>query len=250
VNTRQLSDALETPLDLTIAVPCLNEEKNISATLDTIVAAMAQLPHSYEIIVIDDGSTDSTAKVVEQYCDEHKNLPVSLHRNHRNRGLAYSYVDGAFLGRGRFYRMVCGDNVEPEDTLVRVFGQLGKADLIIPYHEPVPGKSAFRRMLSQSYAFLVNKFSGYNITYYNGLALTLRYNVMRWGPYSFGFGFQAELVTRLLDEGASYIEIPVVATHKNKSGQNSALNWRNFLSVGHTLLEVLLRRIRRRALKK
>jgi hypothetical protein len=74
--------------------------------------------------------------------------------------------------------------------------------------------------------------------------------VMRWGPYSFGFGFQAELITRLLDEGATYIEIPVMATHQQKSGRNSALNLKNFLSVGHTLLEVLIRRVRKRAFHK
>jgi hypothetical protein len=159
-------------------------------------------------------------------------------------------VDGAFLGRGKYYRLVCGDNVEPKETLVRVFGELGKADIIIPYHEPVLGKSALRRVLSQAYTFLVNAFSGYNILYYNGMAVTLRYNVMRWGPYSFGFGFQAELVTRLLDEGATFVQIPVVATHQKKTGGNSALNWKNSLSVGHTLLEILIRRVRRHAFKK
>jgi 2-polyprenyl-3-methyl-5-hydroxy-6-metoxy-1,4-benzoquinol methylase len=239
----------DSSLDLTIAIPCLNEEKNICATLDTVVAAMSELPYSYEILVIDDGSTDNTAKQVHQYCETHKELPIHLHRNARNRGLAYSYVDGAFLGRGKYYRMVCGDNVEPRQTLMAVFRELGKADLIIPYHEHVSGKSPFRRMLSQTYSFLVNTFSGYEIHYYNGLALTLRYNVMRWGPYSFGFGFQAELITRLLDEGATYKEIPVVATHEDKAGLTSVLNWRNFCSVGHTLLEVLLRRIRKHALK-
>src|SRR6266478_533708 len=127
---------------------------------------------------------------------------------------------------------------------------MGHADIVIPYHENVPGKSPLRRAVSKLYTSLVNSLSGYHIRYYNGLALTLRYNVMRWGPYSFGFGFQAELITRLLDENASYIEIPVVATHQDKTGANSALNWRNFFSVGHTLLEVLLRRVRRHALKK
>ena len=73
---------------------------------------------------------------------------------------------------------------------------------------------------------------------------------MRWGPYSFGFGFQAELITRLLDEGASYIEIPLSNTHREKSGGNSALNFKNLLSVGHTLSEVLIRRVRKRALRK
>jgi len=144
---------------------------------------------------------------------------------------------------------VCGDNVEPKETLVAVFGQLGKAEIIIPYHPFVPGKSALRLFLSKSYTFAVNRLSGHKIKYYNGLAVHLRYNVMRWGPYSFGFGFQAELITRLLDEGVSYIEVPVKAFHQEKVGRNSALNWRNFFSVSHTLVEISIRRMRKRAFK-
>ncbi len=212
---------------------------------------MRELPLSCEVLVIDDGSTDRTAQLVKDYCDSHPDLAIRLHQNGRNRGLTRTYVDGAFLGRGEYYRMVCGDNVEPKDTLIAVFRKLGKADLVIPYHESVPpGKSPFRLFLSRSYTSLVNLLSGYQIHYYNGMPLTSRYNVMRWGPYSFGFGFQAELVTRLLDEGASFIEIPVAATHQDKSGRNSTLNWRNVLSVTHTLLEVLIRRVRRHAFKK
>ena len=237
-------------LDLTIAIPCLNEERFIAATLEAVAAAMRELSFSYEVIVIDDGSTDRTVDVVERYTREHSDVPVRLHRNGQNRGLNRCYVDGAFLGRGKYYRMVCGDNVEPKETFVAIFRELGKADLIIPYHERLPGKSSFRLALSRSYTFLVNRLSGYRIRYYNGMALTSRYNVMRWGPYSFGFGFQAELITRLLDEGASFIQIPVAASHQDKAQKNSALNWRNFLSVGHTLSEVFIRRIRRQAFKR
>lgn len=245
-NTQIVPETAGDSLDLTIAIPCLNEERYIGATLDTVVAAMRELSLSYEVIVIDDGSTDRTADVVESYRLEHPDLPVRLHRNGQNRGLNRCYVDGAFLGRGRYYRMVCGDDVEPKETFVTIFRELGKADLIIPYYERIPGKSSFRLALSRAYTFLVNRLSGYRIRYYNGMALTSRYNVMRWGPYSFGFGFQAELITRLLDEGASFIQIPVAASHRLKSGKNSALNWRNFLSVAHTLSEVLLRRVRKR----
>ena len=145
--------------------------------------------------------------------------------------------------------MVCGDNVEPKETLVTVLGQIGQADIVIPYHEQVPGKSALRRAISRFYTVVVNTLSGYHIRYYNGLALHLRYNVMRWGPYSFGFGFQAELITRLLDEGATYVEVPVKASHRQKAGGQSALNWKNALSVTHTLTEILIRRIRRHAFR-
>jgi glycosyltransferase involved in cell wall biosynthesis len=242
--------AQEDTFDLTIVIPCLNEESNVEGTLDAVVEAMKVLPYTYEILVIDDGSTDATVRIVEKYSDTHPELPIRLHRNPTNRGLTRSYVDGAFQGRGKYYRMVCGDNVEPKETLVTIFRQIGKADMIIPYHAKVKAKPALRLGLSRLYTFLVNWLSGYRIRYYNGLAVHLRYNVMRWGPYSFGFGFQAELITRLLDEGATYIEIPVATEHKEKSGRNSAVNLKNFLSVGHTLLEVLIRRIRKRAFSK
>jgi len=242
---RERNPNLESSLDLTIVVPCLNEKKHIAITLDMITSAMHELPYRYEILVIDDGSTDGTSAVVEAYTQDHPERPIQLHQNPRNRGLSRSYVDGAFLGHGKYYRMVSGDNPEPKDALLTVFRRLGEADMIIPYHDPVIGKSALRRALSQIYTVLVNKLSGYKIRYYNGCALHLRYNVMRWGPYSFGFGFQAELITRLLDEGATYIEVPIQATHVEKSGRNSALNLGNFLSVGHTLFEVFIRRVRK-----
>ena len=236
--------------DISFVVPCLNEENHIATTLETLTAAMREIPYRYEVMVVDDGSTDGTARIVENYIAAHPALPIRLIRHSQNRGLTRSYVDAAFQGRGKYYRLVCGDNAESKEGLIASFKYLGKADMIIPYYESVAGKSAFRMWISNLYTNLVNSFSGYRIHYYNGLAVHLRYNVMRWGPYSFGFGFQAELITRLLDEGCSYVEVAVTATHREKSRGNSALNFKNFLSVSHTLSEVLIRRIRKRALRK
>ena len=237
-------------LDLTIVVPCYNEESKVAGTLDTISSAMGELPgYSYEILVVDDGSTDNTVRVVNEYQASHPDLPIVLRINPKNRGLTRTYVDGAFVGRGRYYRLVCGDNVEPKETLIKVFSHSGQADMVIPYHEHVAGKSSSRLFISRVYTWLVNCLSGYHLRYYNGLALHLRYNVMRWGPYSFGFGFQAELITRLLDEGASYCEVCVVAMHEEKAGGQSALNLKNMLSVTHTLFEILVRRARKRAFR-
>ena len=237
-------------IDLTIVIPCLNEESHIEGALDTVVSAMSEVPYSYEILVIDDASIDQTSQIVEKYIAAHPAIPIRLSKNKQNRGLTRTYVDGAFLGRGTYYRLICGDNVEPKETILAIIGQLGKADMIIPYHSAVDGKPLLRRTLSHLYTSAVSGLSGYRIRYYNGCALHRRYNVMRWGPYSFGFGFQAELITRLLDESATFIEIPVKASHIEKSGHNSALNFRNFLSVGHTLVEIFIRRVRKRALNK
>jgi hypothetical protein len=48
----------------------------------------------------------------------------------------------------------------------------------------------------------------------------------------------------LLDEGATYTQIPLEGFHLTKD-RGSPLNLRNFLSTGHTLIEIFIRRLRR-----
>ena len=230
-------------VDLTLVIPCKNEEKHIGATLDTIVSAMAELQWSWEVLVMDDGSTDKTSEVVEQYRRENPHVPLRLHRNPKNLGLSTTYVDGAFLARGKYYRFVSGDDAEPKEALTTILRTLGKADMIIPYHEQLTGKSFARLAVSKLYTFLVNLFSGNSIHYYNGSAVHLRYHVLRWHSYAYGFGFQADFITRLLDLGASYLEVPVKARHTEKGAGASPFHLRNFVSTGHTLFEILRRRI-------
>jgi hypothetical protein len=172
-------------------------------------------------------------------------MPVVLHKNPQNLGLARGFVETAFHGRGRYYRLVCGDNVEPKETMVTLLKMLGRADLILPYYPVLPGKSAVRRSISKTFTFLVDFLSGHQVNYYNGCALYRRFHVMRWAPYNYGFGFQADLITMLLDEGATFVQVPVSGFHYVKEGGKSPLNFRNFVSTGHTLFEIFLRRVRR-----
>ncbi|HEX7631310.1 MAG TPA: glycosyltransferase family 2 protein [Lacunisphaera sp.] len=231
-------------IELTMFVPCLNEEKRITGTLETIKAALAEVPCSYEVIVVDDGSTDRTAEVIAEFCRANPDMPVRLHRNPRNLGLSRSFVDTAFRGRGRYYRLVCGDNVEPKDSMVKILRAIGTADIIVPYYPVLPGKSRARKFISRLYTRIVDLLSGYEIKYYNGCALYRRFHVMRWASYNYGFGFQAHLITTLLDEGATYTEVPLEGFHLTKD-RGSPLNLRNFLSTGHTLCEIFIRRLRR-----
>lgn len=241
--TAPLDPLLRDSLDLTIAVPCKNEEKNILGTLETIISAVNEVGCSYEIIVIDDGSTDRTSELVEQFLGGHPSLPIRLHKNPRNLGLSKTYVNGAFLGRGKYYRFVAGDNAEPREAMVQILKMMGKADIIIPFHSELKGKSLIRIAVSKLYTFLVNLFSGHSINYYNGCAVHLRYNVLRWHSYAYGFGFQADMITLLLQQGATYLQVPVRVGHTNKGRGASPFHIRNFVSTGHTLFEILRRRI-------
>lgn len=235
----------DSDLDLTLFVACYNEEKNIVDTLRTLLSALESYTFSWEIIVIDDASQDRSVAEVEGFLQQNSELPIRLVCNEANVGLAQNYIEGAFLGRGRHYRLVCGDNVEDRDALVEVFRHLGAADLVLFYQHCV-GRSLLRRTLSQVFTRLVNLVSGHRVRYYNGMAIHKRYDVMRWHTNYHGFGFQADMITRLLDEGFGYVEVPI-ATHERTGGKSSALTLRNFLSVVHTFIDLFIRRVGRMA---
>ena len=167
---------------------------------------------------------------------------IVLRTNKVNRGLAQNYLDVACVGRGKYYRLICGDDAEPKETMLAVFREIGQADMIIPYYVSNEGKSLYRRSLSNVYAGIVNLISGFHLHYYNGLAVHLRYNVMRWHPNTRGFGFQADIICMLLDQGFSYKEVPVISIERRVQGSN-ALTFKNGLSVAHTLVDLIFRRL-------
>ena len=78
---------------------------------------------------------------------------------------------------------------------------------------------------------MVNLLSGQSLRYYNEPVAHLKLNVIRWHSDTDGFGYQAEIMNRLLIEGASYIEVQVPNIDRD-SGVTSAFSIKNFLAVG------------------
>ena len=66
---------------------------------------------------------------------------------------------------------------------------------------------------------------------------------MRWHADTDGFGYQAEILSRLLMEGTSHMEVQVPNFDRG-SGVTSAFSLKNILAVTHSLVQIFLRRIR------
>jgi len=73
--------------------------------------------------------------------------------------------------------------------------------------------------------------------------------VMRWHPNTRGFGFQADIICMLLEQGFSYKEV-AVKTVERRDGRTNALNFKNMLSVAHTLIDLMFRRIANRVYRR
>lgn len=229
-------------IKVSFVVPCLNERENVISTIETIRDVVENFNLSYEIIVIDDGSSDSTDIVVKNYIAEHPERHITLVRNERNEGLGFNYFKGASVAQGEYYMAVFGDHSEPVEALRIILEKMGKADIIIPYLDQ-SGRSLFRRFVSKTFTLLCNFLSGQNINYYNGPVLHKRLNVIKFsGNIGSGFGYQAELLCRLLISGFSFIEV-FIPINSRTSGGSSAFRFSNIISVVGSLFKILKFRI-------
>ena len=90
-----------TPIDLTIVVPLLNEEQNVQLLYDAITAAMLEdsLQCDYEILFVDDGSTDKTFELSARLADSDQRLKVIRFR--KNFGQTPAMAAGIDFASGK-----------------------------------------------------------------------------------------------------------------------------------------------------
>jgi glycosyltransferase involved in cell wall biosynthesis len=75
-------------LDVTVVLPCYNEQDHVMQEIDRITAAMDASGYSYELLVIDDKSTDNTLKVLEGALATHPNMRLMPFRTNGGSGTA------------------------------------------------------------------------------------------------------------------------------------------------------------------
>lgn len=69
-------------MDISVVIPLLNEEESLKELSDWIVQVMQSNRFSYEILFVDDGSTDGSWKIIEQLSDENPNIKgIRFHAN-------------------------------------------------------------------------------------------------------------------------------------------------------------------------
>ena len=100
------------PLSLSVVIPAFNEEKRLPATLAAILPFLRARGESFEVVVVDDGSTDQTAAVAEAAGPE-----VRVLRNPGNRGKGYSVRNGMLNARGEWRLMCDADLSTPIEEL-------------------------------------------------------------------------------------------------------------------------------------
>ncbi len=108
---------------VSVVVPAYNEETAIGAQIERIREVMERTGWPYELIVVDDGSTDGTARVVERY-------PVALIRQPRNRGYGAALKAGIAAARHDWILIIDADGTYPAEAVPAML-RLPEYDMVV-----------------------------------------------------------------------------------------------------------------------
>jgi glycosyltransferase involved in cell wall biosynthesis len=202
---------------LSVVIPAYNEARRLGPTLERVSEFLASKPFESEMIVSDDGSTDSTPEVVREAAARIQNLRLSRHEP--NRGKGFTVRRGVLEARGTYVLFSDADLSSPIEELDKLLEALERtgADAavgsralqreLIGVHQPWVRETAGR-----FYNLLVRLFTGLKIHDTQcGFKLFRRRTTRRAFELQTieGFGFDPELLFLIERTGGRLVEVPV-----------------------------------------
>jgi dolichol-phosphate mannosyltransferase len=226
--------------DYTISfiIPALNEERVVGTVVEQIMDKVRDARFAdYEVILINDGSTDRTGEIMDAAARRHSRVRV-LH-NAKNLRFGNSYKRGLQEARFDYVMLLCGDGGLPASSLPPIFDCIGTADIVVPWMTNLKViKSPWRYFLSRAYTTMLNVTFGVHLQYYNGLPVHRRDLLQSIDITSGGFGFQSEILIKLIKSGCSFVEVGVHGAEEK--GKSVAMRPRNWISVARTFAHLVV----------
>jgi len=115
-------------IEYSIVIPLKNEEENLSELIEEIAPLMNSLGRTWEMICIDDGSTDNTKRLLLDLTKSHPQIkPIIFDRNY---GQSSAFDAGFRAARGEYVITLDGDRQNDPNDIPRLLEAMGDADLI------------------------------------------------------------------------------------------------------------------------
>lgn len=164
---------------VSFAIPCYNEEENVAAICEAVAAEAMKLDVAYEIILIDNGSTDQTRHIIRQLCAQDGRIKAIF--NSRNFGQMRSPTHAIYQASGDYVIGMCADFQDPPAMIGEFLRARAAGHLIV---------LAQRQEEKTSWLLKLVRDSGY--------ALMVRYADVPPIPNVTGFGLYDRMVVDTL----------------------------------------------------
>ncbi len=140
-------------LDLSVVMPVHNEEQALPEVLDEALRALAEAPFRFEIVLVDDASTDDSLAILEAFQQQHPEVTIRILRHERNRGIAAACDTLFAAARGRYVFLNASDGQCKTSESVRMMELRDRHDLVVGRRE-AKHYSLRRALISRAFNLL------------------------------------------------------------------------------------------------
>jgi dolichyl-phosphate beta-glucosyltransferase len=203
--------------ELSIVIPCYNEEQRLPRTIEQVERYLAGKGVSYELILVDDGSSDGTRKIMDAAAE--RNPAVRLEALPQNRGKGRALAEGVAVARGTEILVTDADLSTPIEEIDKLRTELGKGAGVAIGSRALKGSRVevsqpiYRVLMGKAFNLLVQavllpgiwdtqcgfKLFRADVAHDAFAALTTD-----------GFGYDPEVLYRAKKRGVRIAEVPVV----------------------------------------
>jgi len=204
---------------ISLIVPVYNEEDLLKDAINTNLDSLIKNEIEYEVIIIDDGSTDNTRYIISEHF---VNNPLIKYHFKTNEGFGSAIIKGIELSKKKYIMFAPVDTPLSINMLKDFLIHIGKADILISYRLKREGYSIRMKLNSIIYHFIISKLFKLSLKDYNWIQLYDR-KIFQGGIVitNLGVFMLAEVLIKARDNGYSFYELPG-AMHKRKIGKPTA----------------------------
>ena len=220
-----------TTIDATVIIPAYNEEEGLPLSLKALEEALDGEAESFELMVVDDGSSDGTADVADRFS-------CRLVRHKVNMGKGAAIVTGVRHARGRKIIFIDADNTYPATEVPKVSRELDEADMVLTARtrSNIPGLNMIGNRMISGLIRLLSGFRGSDpLTGLYGLRREL---LERIDVESRGFAVEAEIVVKASQMGARIREIPI--EYNKRAGHSKLKPFADGVKIVRTILGLIV----------
>jgi dolichyl-phosphate beta-glucosyltransferase len=213
---------------LSVIIPAYNEAERIGPTLERVLAWGECLGQVFDIIVVDDGSSDGTVEIASQF-----GLPVRVLKNGSNRGKGYSVRHGVLDSRGTYVLFSDADLSTPIEDYDRLFAAITAGNDIAvgsralkdsnvtrhqPYYREAMGRTFNRIVRGLAVPGIMDTQCGFKL--FKGEAARELFAALT----TEGFAFDVEVLFVAIRRGFRIAEVPVTWANDERSSVHAVFD--------------------------
>jgi glycosyltransferase involved in cell wall biosynthesis len=228
-------------ISVSVIIPAYNEEAIIKNAIDVAYRILQASGADFEVIVVNDGSTDKTAQILKDYFEGNEKIIVC----HKpvNQGFGSAIRTGFEASTKQFIFCVPADSPMTTNLFDSFYINAYKADVLVSYRRKKVGYSLRRHINSWVYHWLISTLFFMNLRDYNWIHMYNRRIFDEGGikiEYN-GIFMLAEILIKARNRGFTFVEFEVEQTERLTGIATAS----KFSAILKTLGEIIHYRFRR-----